>query len=120
MEYYTVIRQNERMPSAATLMGLEIIPLSEVNHKEKDKYHMISLMWTLNCVSRSVLSDSLIPWTVACQAPLSMDFSRQEYWSGLPFPSLGDLPNPGSEPRSPALQVILYCLRHQGSPESKI
>ena len=42
--------------------------------------------------------------TVACQASLSMGFSRQEYWSGLPFPSLGDLPHPGIEPRSPALQ----------------
>ena len=45
------------------------------------------------------------PWTVAHQAPLSMGFSRQEYWSGLPFPSLGDLSNPGIEPRSPALQA---------------
>ena len=43
------------------------------------------------------------PWTVAYQAPLSMGFSRQEYWSGLPFPSPGDLPDPGIEPRSPAL-----------------
>ena len=42
-------------------------------------------------------------WTVARQAPLFMGFSRQEYWSGLPFPSPGDLPNPGIEPRSPAL-----------------
>ena len=41
------------------------------------------------------------PWTVAYQAPLSMGFSRQEYWSGLPFPSPGDLPNPGIEPGSP-------------------
>ena len=45
------------------------------------------------------------PWTVAYQAPLSMEFSRQEYWSGLPFPSPGDLPNPEIEPRSPALQA---------------
>ena len=45
-----------------------------------------------------------IPWTVACQAPLSMGFSRQEYWSGLPFPSPGDLPNPGIKLRSLALQ----------------
>ena len=44
-------------------------------------------------------------WTVAYQAPPSVGFSRQEYWSGLPFPSPGDLPNPGIEPRSPALQV---------------
>ena len=46
-----------------------------------------------------------IPWTIAHQAPLSMGFSRQEYWSGLPFPSPGDLPNPGIEPGSPALQA---------------
>ena len=43
------------------------------------------------------------PWTVAYQASLSMGFSRQEYWSGLPFPAPGDLPNPGIEPGSPAL-----------------
>ena len=54
-------------------------------------------------VSHSVVSDSTIPWTVACQAPLSTGFSRQENWSGLPFPSTEDLPDPGIEPRSPAL-----------------
>ena len=42
------------------------------------------------------------PWIVACQAPLSMEFSRQEYWSRLPFPPPGDLPKPGIEPTSPA------------------
>ena len=47
-----------------------------------------------------------IPWTVARQAPLSMGFSRQEYWSGLPFPSAGDLPDPGIEGRSLALQAV--------------
>ena len=45
------------------------------------------------------------PWTVAYQASPSMGFSRREYWSGLPFPSPGDLPDPGIEPRSPALQA---------------
>ena len=45
------------------------------------------------------------PWTVAHQAPLSMGFSRQEYWSGLPFPSSRDLPDPGIKPGSPALQA---------------
>ena len=50
------------------------------------------------------MSDSATPWTVTCLA-LSMELSRQEYWSGLPFPSPGDLPNPGIEPRSPALQA---------------
>jgi len=47
----------------------------------------------------------MTPWTVALQAPLSMGFSRQEYCSGLPFPSPGDLPDPGIKPRSPALQA---------------
>ena len=45
----------------------------------------------------------VIPWTVSRQAPLSVGFSRKEYWSGLPFPSPGALPNPGIEPVSPAL-----------------
>ena len=51
------------------------------------------------------MSDSCNPWTVARQAPLSMGFSRQEYWSGLPFPSPGDPPDPGTEAGSPALQA---------------
>ena len=51
------------------------------------------------------MSNSVTPRTVAYQATLSMGFSRQEYWSGLPFPPPGDLPNPGIEPRSPALQA---------------
>ena len=45
-------------------------------------------------------------WTLACQAPLSMRFPRQEYWSGLPLPPPGDLLNPGMEPRSPTLQAV--------------
>ena len=56
-------------------------------------------------VSHSVASDSFAtPWTVARQAPLSMEFSRQEHWSGLPFPFPGDHPDPGIKPRSPAFQ----------------
>ena len=55
-----------------------------------------------------------IQWTVACQDPLSLEFSRQEYWGELPFPSLGNHPNPGIEPKSSVLQ-ILYHLSHQGS-----
>ena len=51
------------------------------------------------------------PWTVAYQAPQSMEFSRQEYWSGLPFPTPGDLPNPGIEPGSPALQTDALPVR---------
>ena len=57
-------------------------------------------------VSFSVVSNSFAtPWTAACQAPLSMGFSRQEYWSGYPFPSPGGLPDPGIEPTSPGLHA---------------
>ena len=56
------------------------------------------------------------PWTVAHQAPLSMGFSRQEYWSGLPFPSPGDLPDPGIELRSPTLQADAVTSAPPGKP----
>ena len=56
------------------------------------------------------------PWTVACQVPLSVRFSRQEYWRGLPFPPPGDLPNPGIEPWSPALQVDSLPTEPPGKP----
>ena len=66
-------------------------------------------------VSCSVVSDSLQPH-VACQASLSMEFSRQEYWNGLPFPSPGDGPNPGIESRSPALQEDSLPSEPPGKP----
>ena len=64
----------------------------------------------------SVLSSSCDPWTVARQASLCMGFSRQEYWGGLMCPPLGDLPNPGIEPESPALQVDSLPWSHTGGP----
>ena len=56
------------------------------------------------------------PWTAAYQAPPSMGFSRQEYWSGVPFPSPGDLPDPGIEPRSPTLQADSLPSEPPGKP----
>ena len=67
-------------------------------------------------LSCSVVSDSATPGTVARQAPLSMEFSRQEYWSGLPCPPPGDLPNPGIKPMSPALQVDSLPSKPPGKP----
>ena len=58
-------------------------------------------------------------WTVAYQAPPSMGFSRQEYWSGLPFPSPGDLPNPGIEPGSPALEADALTSGPLGKPKEE-
>ena len=57
------------------------------------------------------------PWTIAYQAPLSVGFSRQEYWSGLPFPSPGDFSHPGIKPGSPVLQAISLLSKPPGQPQ---
>ena len=77
--------------------------LQRVGHKVK-----VTNTFTLQFGGGLVAKSCLIlvtPWTVACQAPLNIGFSRQEYWSEFPFPSPGDLPDPVIEPRSPALQA---------------
>ena len=79
---------NEVSPKIATVFCLKMISRLQDQKNE---------------ISRSVISNFATPWTVVCQAPMSMEFSRQEYWSGLPSP--GDLPNPGIKPRSPILQA---------------
>ena len=84
----------------------------------------VIIMFGGGLVAKSCLT-LMTPWTVACQAPLSVGFSSQEYRSGLLFPSPGDLPDPGIEPGSPALQAdslptelqgkpIIMCKSHQG------
>ena len=67
-------------------------------------------------VSRSVMSNSMTPWTAAHQAPLSIGLSRQEYWSGLPFPSPGELPDPGIELGFPAWQADSLPSAPPGKP----
>ena len=67
---------------------------------------------SLSCVRLFVT-----PWTVTCQAPLSMGFSRQEYWSGLPFPSPGYLPDPAIEAGSQALQADALPFEPPGKPD---
>ena len=73
------------------------------------------------CV-QSVLSDSAIPWTAACQASLSLEFSRQEYSSELPFPTPGALPDPGivpTSPVSPALAGVFFTTATPGKPSGE-
>ena len=60
------------------------------------------------------MSDTVTPWTVAPQAPLSTGFSRQEYWPRLPFPPPGDLPDPGIEPGSAALKAVSLLTELRG------
>ena len=85
-----------------------------------NKNHVLSVL----CLTPLMISGLVIkscltlatPWTVVCQASLSMGFSKQEYWSGLLFPSPGDLPDPGIEPRSPALQADALPSEPPGKP----
>ena len=80
-----------------------------MHSREGKSVYLTLATYQVLTVSVSVCTQSCLfatPWTVARQAPLSMGFSRQEYWSGLPFPPPGDLPNPGIEPTSPALQRV--------------
>ena len=72
-------------------------------------FWILLLTWTSVCVPAQLLSSVLLfatPWIVVCQAPLSMELSRQEYWHGLPFPPPGDFPNPGIEPASPGFPAL--------------
>ena len=78
---------------------------------------LVAQLWATQSWAQSCV---LTPWTTACQAPLPMGFFRQEYWSGLPFPSPGDLPDPGTEPRSPPLQEDSLLSELPGKPNSPL
>ena len=103
------------IPSSEMLKFLKIGILEQIQHSmcmpiplNNNKVVVVQL---LSCVQL------LQPHGLVCQGPLFMGFLRQEYWSGLPSPSPGYLPDPGIEPVSPALQVDSLLLSHQGSPQ---
>ena len=77
----------------------------------------VSVIYVCACVFSHV-QFFVTPWIVTHQASLSMEFSMQEYWVGLPFPSPGDLPDPGIEPRSPVLQADSFHVEPLGKPKS--
>ena len=83
---------------------LNVSSYKDTSHSELGTTHMTSCYFECECESHSVMSDSLQPPEVACQAPLSLGFPRQEYWSGLPFPFPGELPDLRIKPRSLSLQ----------------
>ena len=97
--------------------------LSKVSNWDLDlffnrKFSALEMVCVCVCESLSHVWLFAIPWTVALQAPLSMGFSRQEYRSRLPFPSPGDLPDPGTEPGSPTLQADFFY--HWAAREAKM
>ena len=85
-----------------------------VRERERGRERFDTQTYTvqIRCFTCSVVSDSATPWTVACKIPLSMEFSRQEYSRGLPFPSPGNLSKSGIKSGSSALQADSYCLSH--------
>ena len=87
----------------------------EVGGRFKREGDICTLLFSCSIVSNS----SVTPWTVACQAPLCMGFSRQEYWSWLPFPSPGDILDPGIKSTSPALAAGYFTTQLPGRPKGK-
>ena len=97
--------------SSHGLLSVLICVLTSSSYKDTSNESGSTLVTSLYLVVVGVLASKscltlATPWTVARQPPLPMEFSRQEYWNGLPFPSPGDLPEPGMEPESPALQAV--------------
>ena len=93
-----------------------VLPMYTQNWSPLGWTGWISLQSKVKVKSLSCVRLFATPWTITYQAPPSMGFSRQEYWSGLPFPSPGDLPDPGIDPRSPALQANALTSEPPGKP----
>ena len=101
-----MIRLSRHNSRGFTVLGSKITADGDCSHEIK-RHWLLGRKTMTTCGSLVTKSYATLatPWTVACQAPLSMGFSRQEYWRRLPFHSPGDLPDPGIEPWSPALQA---------------
>ena len=108
--------QSMRDWGAVTVLGpqLQFIPVLSSVFTQDITMHLITRVCACSVVCHVQLF--VIPWTVVCQIPLSMEFCRQEYWSGLPFPPPGDLPNPRTEPVSPALADGFFTTEPPGKP----
>ena len=113
MSSHHKLRQGDCLPCANQRQRWNSSPKSStwpMHEARKSKFHVVVVR------SLSHVQLFVTPWTVARQAPLSRGISKQEYWSGLPFSSPGDLPDPGTEPRSPALQADSLPTKLGGKP----
>ena len=108
----------EKLSSVHRIGKVSLHSIPKKHNAKELSNHTNALISQVKSLSRVRLFAT--PWTVAYQAPPSMGFSRQEYWSGLPFPSPGDLPDPGIEPRSPALQADTLTSESPGKPHISI
>ena len=113
VKLWTVIKL--RFQIVTSIVSLAGGPTTSLEYFPDLNSHIICKRESESEVAQSVWI-FVIPWTVVYQASLSMGFSRQEYWSGLPFPSPGDLPDPGIKPRSPALQADTLPPGPSGKP----
>ena len=111
-----VVLEKERLP--AQYSGLEN-SMNYIVHGVAKSQTQLSTFCFHGGLATQLCPTLATLWTVAHQAPLSMGFSRQEYWSGLPFPSPRDLPNSGIEPRSPALQADSLTTELRGRSSTK-
>ena len=123
------------MAFAVVMYGCESWTIKKAEHQRIDAFELwcwrrlLRVSWTARRSNQSILKESESEVAQSCptlcdpmdsslhQAPLSMGFSRQEYWSGLPFPSLGNLPTQESNPGLSHCRQMLYHLSHQGSPK---
>ena len=103
-----------RVPSEQLVPGLSHLPWL------LSKSDSPGLPTTLYVLSRSVMSNSVTPWTAAHQASLAMEFFRQKFWSGLSCPSPGDLPNPGIKPRCLTLQAVSLLAELPEKPNNSL
>ena len=115
-QYYICMHLNINMfkyiQSKSVLMSSKHAPTSQIINILPVLCHSY-LQPSIKCLL--VAQSCVNPWTIALQAPLSMEFSRQEYWRGLPFLSPGDLPNSGIKAGLPHCSETLHCLGHQES-----
>ena len=109
--------------TSSELTKITVSTLQSQNTTRVNQVIMATFLWSYRMWQERKKGKSLsrvwlfvTPWAVDYQAPLSMEFSRQEYWSGLPFPSPGDLPDPGIEPGSPTLQADTLLSEPPGKP----